>query len=406
MKKPDASATPGPDHGGSKAGRILAVGGGKGGVGKSVASIVLASALSRRGEKVVLVDLDLGAANLHTYLGLHGDAPGIADFLMKRVSSLDELLMDTPLPGVRLISGARYYSGMANLTYQAKQKIIRHLKNLDADVVILDLGAGVHFDTIDFFAISHPSLLVLAPEPGSVLNAYSFLKECVFRHLTGIFGKHPDIGPEIRRAQIEGGDETSFSLESFRATIRKIDESVMPIVDEAVRMLRPAIIMNRVTDLVSAVYADNLQKLVLHRLALRVRYLGNLPGVQGLSEQLVGLPAFLASPGGAKIMSAADELLADLEKNFPPEWPAEPETAAGANAGTPREDFSEDELQTLSLLLDSLGDAAFRKTGRKTSQNVGQNIGRNAWKLRLYYRPVEVVRFLIGNGLSHPVFYA
>lgn len=402
MKKPDASGTQNPDSGSSKAGRILAVGGGKGGVGKSVASIVLASALSRRGMKVVLVDLDLGAANLHTYLGLHGDTPGIADFLMKRASTLDELLIDTPLPGVRLISGARYYSGMANLTYQAKQKIIRHLKNLDADVVILDLGAGVHFDTIDFFAISHPSLLVLAPEPGSVLNAYSFLKECVFRHLTGIFGKHPDIGPEIRRAQLEGGDETSFSLESFRATIREIDESVMPIVDEAVRVLRPAIIMNRVTDLVSAVYADNLQKLVLHRLALRVHYLGNLPGVQGLSEQLVGLPAFLASSGGAKIMSAADELLADLEKNFPLELPAEPETTTGADARTPREDFSEDELQTLSLLLDSLGDAAFRKTGRKA----GPNIGRNAWKLRLYYRPVEVVRFLIGNGLSHPVFYA
>jgi len=370
--------------------RIIAVGGGKGGVGKSVLSIVLASASAARGSRVVLVDLDLGSANLHTYLGLHGDMPGIADFFLKKATDLEELAIETPIQNVKLVSGARFYPGIANPPHQTKLKLIRHMRKLAADVVILDLGAGVHFNTLDFFSVSQPGLITLAPEPGSVLNAYSFVKAGLFRHLLRVFGKDPDVRAVLDEAGQRGGEE-SFTLESFQEAVRALDPSFELAMEELTSVLRPALVMNQVTDMVSAVYADNLQKLVLKKLGLRVRYLGNLPRIEGLSERLVGLPAHLVTKDGSRLVDAATALLDDIEA----EYPLSPSTTAPAPAagGRIREDFLEDELEVISALLGKLDVAALGNTRRA------------AWKLRLYYRPGEVVNLLIQNGISHPLMF-
>ena len=74
---------------------IYSVGGGKGGVGKSIFSIALGTHFAYKGLTVSLVDLDLGASNLHTYLGIIKKTPTIGDFILKRVSSLEEILIKT-----------------------------------------------------------------------------------------------------------------------------------------------------------------------------------------------------------------------------------------------------------------------------------------------------------------------
>ncbi len=380
---------------GGSAGRILAVAGGKGGVGKSVVSITLAAAFSERGNNVVLVDLDLGSANLHTYLGIHDDTPGVADFLLKKVQELPSLLIDTSIPNVKLISGARFFPGMANPPYQTKLKLIRHLKCLSADVVIMDIGAGVHFNTLDFFAIGRPGLITLAPEPGAVLNAYSFIKASLFRHLMSIFGRHPQVRSflyELKTKGEGGDDESSFTLEFFLDILRGLDASFAPLVEEVIGVLQPAMVMNHVTDLVSAVYADNLQKLILKRLELKVHYLGNLPKIEKLSQHLVGLPTFLYSKPGKKLLVAAEELLTDLDRNFPVTRSGMDKISTSMERRR-REDFDEQDIQILSDLLDGMKDDIF-KDATKT-----------AWKLRTYYRPAEVVQFLIKNGVNHPVFF-
>jgi len=104
------------------------------------------------------VDLDLGAANLHTYLGIYGYTPGMADFLLRRVACLDDLLLDIQIPGVRLISGARFCPGMANMAHQTKTKLVWQMRRLRTEVTILDFGAGVHFNVLDFFGLSRSGL--------------------------------------------------------------------------------------------------------------------------------------------------------------------------------------------------------------------------------------------------------
>ncbi len=163
--------------------RVWAFGSGKGGVGKSVIAANTAVALARRGARVVLVDVDLGGANLHTLLGMASPRRTLSDFITRRVSSLDDVLAPTPTAGLHLISGSRALLEMANPKYAQKEKILRHVLSLDVDHVLLDLGAGSAFNVIDFFLAAHHGIVVVVPEPTSVENTYHFVKAAFYRKL-------------------------------------------------------------------------------------------------------------------------------------------------------------------------------------------------------------------------------
>jgi flagellar biosynthesis protein FlhG len=163
--------------------RIWAVGGGKGGIGKSVIVSNLAIALSRQGLRCAVLDADLGGANLHTLFGM--DTPGktLSSFFSREVSHLRDTLLPTPYPGLFLISGARALLDMANPQHALKEKLLRQLSTLPVDFLLLDLGAGSNFTTIDFFLAAHRQIVIVTPTPTSVENAYHFLKAAYFRKL-------------------------------------------------------------------------------------------------------------------------------------------------------------------------------------------------------------------------------
>ena len=96
---------------------IWAIGGGKGGVGKSFVAGNLGILLAQRGFRVILADLDLGGANLHTWLGVNTPEQGVSEFVDRQVEQIHELLIPTSIPQLRLISGARDGVEIANLKH-------------------------------------------------------------------------------------------------------------------------------------------------------------------------------------------------------------------------------------------------------------------------------------------------
>ena len=118
--------------------KILAVGGAKGGVGKSVLSANLAVGLALLGQKVILADLDLGGADVHLYVGVKSLSKTWNDFLEKKVKSIQDIMTPTAFDGLTLVGGDSSKLGSGNLPFAQKQKIIRHLKNLECDYVIID----------------------------------------------------------------------------------------------------------------------------------------------------------------------------------------------------------------------------------------------------------------------------
>lgn len=163
--------------------QIWAIGGGKGGVGKSLVSANLAISLARTGKKVCAIDLDLGCANLHTCLGIDIPAITLSDFFSKRVSSIEEVVIQTPIRNLTIISGAQDAIGVANLKQTQKSKLIQSVMTLDADYLIFDLGAGTSNNTLDFFLYSNIGILILLPEPTSIENTYRFIKSAYYRKL-------------------------------------------------------------------------------------------------------------------------------------------------------------------------------------------------------------------------------
>src|SRR3990167_2857367 len=86
---------------------IWTIGGGKGGVGKSLITASFGILLSRLGNKVLMVDADLGAPNLHTFMGIEGGKRTLASFLKGKLEDIGDTVIDTPIPNLELISGAR-----------------------------------------------------------------------------------------------------------------------------------------------------------------------------------------------------------------------------------------------------------------------------------------------------------
>lgn len=162
---------------------IWAVGGGKGGIGKSFISSSLAMCLTRMGKSVTLVDLDLGSANLHTCLGIKVPNESISDFISGRVDDLAKVTVNTEIPGLQFISGFNDALNVADLTPAARDRLIAAIRNIQTPYVILDLGAGTSENTLDFFLAADQKIVAVTPEPTSIENAYRFMKSAFYRRL-------------------------------------------------------------------------------------------------------------------------------------------------------------------------------------------------------------------------------
>ena len=167
----------------NRSARLIAVGGGTGGVGKTFVTANLATALARLGKRVIVVDVDLDAANLHTCLGVPSPRRSLADYVSGREEDLGKLLVDTPLPNLKLIGATHANLADAQPSHLRRVRLLRGLRQLDADLVLLDLGAGAHASVLDYFLVSDDGILVLQPEPTSVENAYSFLRAAFYRRM-------------------------------------------------------------------------------------------------------------------------------------------------------------------------------------------------------------------------------
>ena len=165
---------------------IWAVGGGKGGIGKSFISSSLAICVARLGKSVVLVDLDLGSANLHTCLGLKSPQKTLSDFISGRVSRFSDLAEPTGIPGLSLITGSNDSLDVASTSQETTDKIIHSIRELEFDVVILDLGAGTTEHTLDFFLSADQKIVAITPEPTAIENAYRFMKASFYRKLRSV----------------------------------------------------------------------------------------------------------------------------------------------------------------------------------------------------------------------------
>jgi len=198
-----------PASGAAKPGpRVWAFGGGKGGVGKSVVAANVAVTMARQGQRVVLVDGDLGGANLDTLLGCDRPRKTLSHFFDRTVADLADVAVTTSVEGLTLVSGDGECLGAANPVHAQKLKLIRHLRTLPCDLVVIDLGAGTSFNTLDLYLAADVGVVVTTGEPTSLQNCFAFIKTATQRHVeqrTGVQRREHDEGTR-RRVDSESAD--------------------------------------------------------------------------------------------------------------------------------------------------------------------------------------------------------
>ena len=287
--------------------RVIPVASGKGGVGKSLLSANLGAALSAMGYRVILVDLDLGGSNLHSLVGVENTHMGIAGYSHKGAASLNDLLVDTPIEGVKLVSGDALIPGAANIPWWFKKKLLSELKDLAADFVLIDLGAGSAYNTVDFFLSSREGLVVSNPEPTSMVNGYSFLKNAFFRLLFRLYPSRSAERDLIRRWAYLNRENGEGSSVGILGALEREFPGQGKKAESLIEAMKFGIIMNDFRDDDEAKAWKNLVSACSKNLGFSLEHLGSLPHDPDVRKSAFSrIPVFLSEPNSRYSQSVAD----------------------------------------------------------------------------------------------------
>ena len=253
--------------------QIWSVGGGKGGIGKSLLTASIGWQLARMGRRVVLVDADLGGANLHTCLGLPASGRTLADFIQRRVGSIEDVVIETGQPGLRLISGAADLLSAANIKHLQKVRVMNHIRALDVDMVLIDLGAGTSFNSLDFFLLSDVSILAVVPEPTSIENGYRFIKSALYRRLRAV-AERADVRELVEAALDPKNAEGIKTPLDLLARVEARDREAAEPLRREMAVFQPRFVVNEVRDVGDVAIGHQLVAACARHLGLRASYAG------------------------------------------------------------------------------------------------------------------------------------
>ncbi len=288
---------------------VFAVGGGKGGVGKTVLTASIGIGLATLGNQVVIVDADLGGANLHTCMGILEPEYTFYHFYTLQKETLADIMLDTPVENLKLISGACGTLGLANPRYSQKLRFINELRRVQADYVLLDLGAGSSFNVIDFFVAADQGIVVTTPEPMAIQETFNFLKIAVMRKLMRHFKNRPDISLLFDQDTFAEHSRLNASFDEVARQIRAIDASAG---DEAQRLLaafKPSLILNMVHSQEEVKEGVALATAVEELLSIKLNFLGYIDYDESVRQAVKELRPFMIDNPKSKASKSLARLI-------------------------------------------------------------------------------------------------
>jgi len=275
--------------------KVFAIGGGKGGVGKTLMTASLGIGLATMGRDVVIVDADFGSANLHTCMGILEPRYTYYQFYTKQREKLEDILLDTPINNLKLISGACGILGLANPKYYQKLRFISHLKKLYSEFILLDLGAGSSYNVIDFFLAADEGIIVTSPDPMAIQDSFGFLKVCILRKLLRTFKNHTNIRNFLERDDIVLSGSMSLSMDEIQSKISNIDRDAGVTVEEILTEFRPKLILNMVHNNDDIKQGMAFQTAAAELLSINVEYLGYMEFDERIFNTVKNMRPFMIS---------------------------------------------------------------------------------------------------------------
>ncbi len=300
---------------------IIPVAAGKGGVGKSLFSANLAMVLAQAGHNTIAVDLDLGGSNLHHFLGISNQFPGLGDFLKSRQGELVDLVVPTSIPKLKFIPGDGKTPFMANIAYTQKLKLIRRLKKLRAAYIILDLGAGSAFNTLDFFGLGKHGITITTPEYPAILSMLGFLKSFLIRAIGRNIAKNRSASLLLKELVNKPMENQVPSIETLKNELTREEPETGVLIAKAYRDFRPRIIFNRGTGPGDSKMASQISNSLKSILNIEADYFGYIfedPQVnQSVRKRLPLLTSYPDSLAAHSIVRIGERIIKYWDTSIP-----------------------------------------------------------------------------------------
>jgi flagellar biosynthesis protein FlhG len=255
--------------------RIYGVGGGKGGTGKSFITASLGTILAQQGKKVLLVDLDLGASNLHTFLALGKPQMSLKQYLNKEVHDIEDVVIQTKQPNLSVISSSGCSLEIANLYYAQKVKLIKAIRKLSYDYLFIDLGSGTHYNTLDFYLISNEGIVITTPEPISVENMFRFMKSLYLRKIKTVL-KNSGLNIICRDYLKRVKDSQIKSFSDIMNFVKQYDLENDANIEDCIKNHKIGLVLNQFRWQVDMKFGHELTKICNKHLYFNYHFLGNI----------------------------------------------------------------------------------------------------------------------------------
>jgi len=250
---------------------VIVVGGGRGGVGKSVLAVNLAVYLAQLGRSVALIDADPAGAELHTLLGVTPPrrAPALEEGKDSDLGSLE-----TPVPGLYLAPQAYSVGSTVPVRPGRRPRWARNLRHLDFDYVLIDLGAGTAPATLDLFLSADLGLCVTTPEPPSVEATYRFMRALFQRRIRRTLVKDRFKMRLVERAQSEL-PPLPAPPEIVR-TLARYDTKLAELAAAELSKLRPRLVVNAVRLRTDSDLGPAMHDMARRYLGIELDYVGHI----------------------------------------------------------------------------------------------------------------------------------
>ena len=292
--------------------KIFTVGGGKGGIGKSILSVNLATAMALAGNTVVLVDTDLGSSNIHALLGIRHPKSGFHDFFTQEELDPNAYLLDTKIDNLKILSCAGDLPGTTNLAPFYHHKILTFIVHVKADYVFLDLAPGANHHSADFFNLGDRKIVVTTPEITSIMNSFGFLKATLFRKLSEKFDNKPYIRALIDYSMNnEPGDQIN-EIDEFKTKLKTLHPPSVKVVEAITRDYKPSLVVNRVRNKRDIMMAENFITLTKKYLNIDVTMAGYIIESESVRSSVDEMIPFLFKNPESKPSEGLQDIIRGL----------------------------------------------------------------------------------------------
>lgn len=251
---------------------IWAVGGGKGGTGKTFLVSQLAVYLASKGKQVILIDTDFGGANIHSFFNIKGNQKTINSFFEDK-ELLENLVIESGTEKLGIIHGDSHAIDPGNLNYTQKMKLFRHIKRLKADYILLDLGGGTNNDVIDAFLLADRKIVMAIPEITAIENLFQFVKKAYFRKLKFLLSIY-GLKESFKEIWINRKKHNIKSIVDLVQYIKKSSDSIHSILNKELSDFSFYVVLNKVRNAMEIQEGFSIRSVCIKHIGIETLYAG------------------------------------------------------------------------------------------------------------------------------------